>query len=368
MKDRTQRSLGKRIAFAFIRWFLRLLLVLFTVVVLVVGALYFVCDLIFNGPSESARDVLTMSMLESSGMKWCPALFIGEEKVQEIQTKVSTPLPDDVSDSSQITINTDHSITPGSEWENSPDGIIIKHFGGNTYSAHIMLIRDPSKVFVATSTDSFSHDKPGVSIYTQIQLENAIAGVNAGAFVDPSPTGKAGGVPIGLVVSKGKILWDDKRSYDGFVGFNTDNILVVANTMTAQQAKELNIRDGCCFGPVLIMNNNINQEAYNDASGYNPRTAIGQRADGTVILLCIDGRQAGSLGGTYADVIDIMVEYGAVNACNLDGGSSSIMLYHDRHGIYGAKNELVMINNYSLLQQYPRGMPTFFMVRSSEED
>ena len=62
-------------------------------------------------------------------------------------------------------------------------------------------------------------------------------------------------------------------------------------------------------------------------SGVNPRTAIGQRADGAVLLLVIEGRQARSLGATYADLSDIMLQYGAVNACNLDGGSSSTLWF-----------------------------------------
>ena len=76
--------------------------------------------------------------------------------------------------------------------------------------------------------------------------------------------------------------------------------------------------------------------------------------------------------GSYSDIIDIMVEYGAVNACNLDGGSSTVMLYKDSYGIYDADrkswgNDIVMINNYSLLQKEPRRMPTFFMVRPGSE-
>ena len=127
----------------------------------------------------------------------------------------------------------------------------------------------------------------------------------------------------------------------------------------------MKIRDGCCFGPVLIMNGEVNLEAYNDKSGFNPRTAIGQRGDGAVIFVCIDGRQAGSLGGTYADIINIMQEYGAVIACNMDGGSSSVMMYRDTNGKLGAAGETVMVNNYSLLQSQPRRMPNFWMVRAA---
>ena len=58
-----------------------------------------------------------------------------------------------------------------------------------------------------------------------------------------------------------------------------------------------------------------------------------------------------------------MVEYGAVNACNLDGGSSTVMVYRDPETGVAS-----MVNNYSLLQKEPRRMPTFFMVRPIEED
>ena len=85
-----------------------------------------------------------------------------------------------------------------------------------------------------------------------------------------------------------------------------------------------------------------------------------------MIFLCIDGRQAGSAGGTYRDVTDIMMEYGAVNACNLDGGSSSVMLYRDTQGLFGEAGQVQMINSYSVLQSKPRRMPNYWLVRSPQ--
>ncbi len=349
----------------------RVLLVFFTIILLLVLGLGLILNKIFNGPSESARDVLTMSLLEASATKWVPGLFLGQEKVEEIRTKVDAPLPGEVSTPSSIVINTNTATSD--EWKDYPDGIRIETVYGSTYTAHVMIIRDPSTVYMATSTEHFSLDIPGTRIHQQIQTEGAIAAINAGAFNDDGTAGSyVGSLPLGLVIADSEPVWDDGNSYEGFVGFNKDNILVVANSMTAAQAKELEIRDGCCFGPVLIMNGIINEIEYSSNSGYNPRTAIGQRADGAVIFVCIDGRQVGSLGGTYSDVINIMVEYGAVNACNLDGGSSTVMLYRDTNGLYEDRhiwgNDIAMINNYSLLQQDPRRMPTFFMVRPSQEE
>lgn len=366
MKDRkNKRRLGKK----FLRYVRRTLLVLLTVVLLATGALAATLNLIFNGPSPSARDVLTMSLLEASATKWIPGLFLGQAKVEEIRTRVDTPLPEDFSNASQITITSGTAADTSDEWKDHPDGIRIESISGDTYNAYVMIIRDPSAVYLATSSDRFSIDVPGTRINHQIETEGAIAAINAGAFNDDGSTNSyVGSLPVGMVISEGEIVWDDGQNYEGFVGFNEDNVLVVANSMDKQRATELKIRDGCCFGPVLLMNGTVNQVEYSANSGYNPRTAIGQRADGAVIFVCIDGRQMGSLGGTYSDLINIMVEYGAVNACNLDGGSSSVMLYRDTQGIYGEAGEVVMINTYSLLQKDPRRMPTFFMVRASESE
>ena len=383
MKKRTKRLVWTIIG--------RTALMFFTIVLLLVLGLAMVLNLFFNGPSEAACKVLTNSLHEASATKWVPALFLGKEKADailyalpeelvELQQGTAGPSKDEeiTSDPGKIQINMDSLLSPDNdEWKNYPDGIRIEQISGDTYNAYVMIIRDPSKVYMATSTEEFSKDIPGSRITDEIESQGAIAAINAGAFFDNGTSDKSvGSVPEGLVVAGGKVVWNSGAAPEsGFAGFNQDNVLVVADTMTAYRAQELGIRDGCCFGPVLIANGEINEIEYNANSGYNPRTAIGQRSDGAVLFVCIDGRQTSSLGGTYADLIDIMVEYEAVNACNLDGGSSTVMLYRDQfgryegseHPRYGTNGDVVMINNYSLLQAKPRRMPTFFMVRPSEE-
>ena len=343
----------------------RFFLVVFTVIILAVAALCLVMNLVFNGPSPAARKILTMSLTEASATKWVPGLFLDEQTVAAIRKNVDAELPDEVTDTSQVVIQTG-SLASTDEWAGYPDGIYVEDIQGKTFNAHIMIIRDPSQVYMATSTSgNFSRNVPGKRITEVIETEGAIAAVNAGAFFDNGTAGpEVGSTPEGLVIAGGQVRWNSgKAPEEGFVGFNEDNIMIVAKTMTAEKAMELKIRDGCCFGPVLIMNGEVSMEAYNSASGYNPRTALGQRADGAVIFLCIDGRQAGSIGGTYADIIDIMLEYGAVNACNMDGGSSSVMLYRDTYGRYGEAGQVRMMNTYSVIQAEPRKMPNFWMVR-----
>ncbi len=353
-----------------------------TLVLLLVVGLCLVLNLIFNGPSEAASVMLTNSLHEASATKWVPPLFIGKDRFNEVLHGGSdsplTTLPP-VSNNPPITIKPPVGDGENGEWKNYPDGVRIEEVEGKTFKGYVMIIRDPSKVYMATSSEKFSMDVEGTRITNEIDTQGAIAAINAGAFYDNGTTSSVvGSVPEGLVVAGGKVVWDKVLNgvpEEGFVGFNKDNVLVVAQSMPAKKAMELNIRDGCCFGPVLVMNGQINEKEYNANSGLNPRTAIGQRADGAVLFVCVDGRSVSALGATYTDMIDIMIQYGAVNACNLDGGSSTVMLYRDQYGRYdgsenpryGKNNDVIMVNNYSLLQHEPRRMPNFFMVRPAEE-
>lgn len=350
----------------------RFFLLLFTVIILLVVFLALVMNLVFNGPSPAARNVLTMSLLEPSATKWIPGLFMDKEVVEQIRSAGKDDLADEATDTSQVVINRGGSITSeNNEWADHPDGIRIEGYKGKTFNAHIMIIQDPSRVYLGLSNyNGFSTSVPGKRLNAAIEDEKAAAAVNAGAFNDDgTANATVGSVPAGLTVSGGKVVSDVYKGMvpeQGFCGFNSDDVLIVANTMTAAEAEQLKIRDGCEFGPVLIINGAVNQAVYSGNSGYNPRTVVGQRADGAVIFICADGRQAGSMGATYKDMIDMLVEYGAINACNMDGGSSSVMLYRDTQGIYGEPGKVQMINSYSVLQSEPRRMPDFWMVRPIE--
>ena len=355
----------------------RFFLVLFTIILLVLIALVLVMNVIFKGPSDAARSLLTMSLKEPSATKWIPDLFLDEETLNAITNISGETTTDEFTDTSLVTINKT-SILSGvtDEWADHPDGVYIERLSGATYNAHVMVVRDPSKVFMGRSSKTYSTTIPGKRLNEVMAEadETIIAAINAGAFNDDGTANNyVGSVPAGIVYSEGEFICNQYRGNipvaetgGGFVGFNDDDVLVVAYTMTEAEAESKGIRDGCEFGPPLIINGEVNQEAYNKASGLNPRTAIGQRADGAVIFVCIDGRQAGSPGGTYKDVTDIMIEYGAVNACNLDGGSSSIMMYRDMHGLFGDPGVVQTINSYSVLQSQPRRMPNYWLVRTAE--
>ena len=105
---------------------------------------------------------------------------------------------------------------------------------------------------------------------------------------------------------------------------------------------------------VGIMSDGVKRDMGVYGKGLNPKTVIGQRADGTVLMLVTDGRGAnGHLGASAADIQAIMEQYGAVDAANIDGGSSSAMYA-------GGAYEMTSVTFY-----YKKGswnMPTAFVV------
>ena len=196
---------------------------------------------------------------------------------------------------------------------------------GPSFKGKMMIIHDPSKVVVGT-LDAYGAAYHGLYLYEFIDKYDAIGGTNSGVFYDPNGGGN-GGTPDGLVIRDGQIAWGATNGwYINVIGFDQDNILHVGD-MSGQQALDLHLQSAVSFspGPVLVKDGVMRTGL---GGGMNPRTCIGQRADGTILLMVLEGRKPDSLGATYDDIAQIMYDYGAVNAANLDGGSSSLMYYN----------------------------------------
>jgi len=218
------------------------------------------------------------------------------------------------------------------------NGIEVISIAGRSFEARLMKVKDPSKVFVGTI---YPWRDLGLTLDELCALNGAIGGVNGGEY---ESSGNAGGSPIGVVVSNGQIQWNSPQYGDCLVGLTNANILYIKDISgySAEQVQALvaeqGIRDAVTFKDLIDSNvnhftklivNGVATEFSGSGSGANPRTVIGQRSDGTILLLTCDGRGAGGhIGATSADVIGIMQDYGAVNAANLDGGSSSSMYYN----------------------------------------
>jgi len=319
-----------------IKIFLRTLITIVITALFILITLCAMIKMICSNISESAKELFTTTILETGQMKFLASVFLSKEEIQELVDRNSI-------ETMNTEVNTELINTEKTDVEFDINGITIEEISGNTFFAKMLIINDPSRVKLATT---YPWKEYGVELGELVENNNAIAGVNGGLYLS---TGNKGGRPLGVVVADSKIQMNQTSGYAGLhlIGFDENDILRVINLSgkTTKQIEEIikteKIRDAVTFQEessdsnnhfVKLIINGEEREFDGKGSGANPRTAIGQRADGTVLLLVTDGRGAsGHLGATAADLIKIMKEYGAVNAANLDGGSSSSMYYNGKY-------------------------------------
>ncbi len=307
-----QESVGKKIGRIIGRFFATVGITVLALLLFVIG----VCWVLLKGPSPTARDMFVNSLQETSALKFVPHLFLSDETVEDIINGNTVIETDVITDDSIDFTEKEEAVTP--------DTIEVEDVVGGTYTGKMMIVHDPSRVKVA-SINAFGEQYNGRSVVQFAKDFNAVASVNGGGFFDENGEG-TGGTPLGIVIRDGKLIYGKESDVSSIIAFDANNRLIVGK-MSGAEAMKRNVRDAVCYGPAFIING-VPAEVSGTSGGVNPRTVIGQRADGAVLILVIDGRQAHSLGATYKDCIDVMLQYGAINAANLDGGSSTAMVYN----------------------------------------
>lgn len=310
------------------RIFAKLLLLLVETVLLAAIILYAGMYILAKGPSPAIRKIFVTSVRETSAIGFLANLYFSDEEIAEIEAVKETEeyAPTDISlftESAETRADPADGPQPD-EWgliDEDGDGIIIETVKGAGYAGYMMVVLDPSRVIVGSVPSSFG--ARGFTVAQFVERFDAVAGTNAGGFVDPNGEGN-GSLPDSTVVFEGEVYFSG--CVDGIAAIDGDNILHVANRMTKQELIDNNIQYAVCYGPVLI-SNGVAADPESLRVSLNPRTAIGQRSDKAMLILVIDGRQASSMGASFQDEIEIMQRYGAVNAVNLDGGSSSVMWF-----------------------------------------
>lgn len=301
-------------------------------IAMVLVSLIFTIVLICHGPSESAKELFATTILETGQLKFLANVFLSKDEIQAIVDKNSLQDMQEEIDTNLIK----------TEVNKEKKLIEIEKVSGNNFEGTMMIVNDPSKISLATT---YPWGEYGKELGVIVDEANAIAGVNGGIYYS---SGNKGGRPYGVTVSNGEIQ-DISLGLTGLylIGFDEDNLLRIINLegMNKDSVKKLvkdeKIRDAISFQEeasdknnhfVKLIINGEKRELNGMGSGANPRTAIGQRKDGSVLILVTDGRgKNGHLGATASDLIEIMAEYGAMNAANLDGGSSSSLYYNKEY-------------------------------------
>jgi len=313
-------------------------------ILLLINLLFFLLTapfVIFYGPFQSLK-VFTVAAISTSRHPQAAEFFLSKEQITGLLS--SSSLKEIMVE--PVIQNKEHMII------DNKNGIMVENIEGRYFKGKVMLVNDPSQIRVGVTREL---GIAGQRLSELVEDNMAVAGINGGGFYDPNARGN-GAYPDGITVRDGLVIHNNTAVQEKaeIIGFDYEGTLILSN-MTAEDIYLRKIRQAVTFHPVLLQDGSPQIEG-DGGWGIAPRTGIGQKADGTVILVVIDGRQPGwSMGATLRDLMNVFIEYGAVQAANLDGGSSTEMIYNGR-----------IIN--SLWNMYgERYIPTAFLVLPKEQ-
>lgn len=281
------------------------------------------------GPYPNFRNWLITTAMTTMSHKYLATWFYDDDTINKVMQENYVKESDEETDLDAISF-VDYSNSKVM-YKNKYEKEILTHEEGATYKlininedgmrGYLIAVYDPSKVKVATASNMNNN---GEMLTTIAKKNNAVVAMNASGFFDPGYVGN-GGKPHGAVIKDGKLVSNLARSNvgGGIIGFTNDNKLILGK-MSAEEALAKGVRDAVEFGPFLVVNGEPSFIKGNGGWGTAPRSAIGQRQDGIVLFLVMDGRDYahGIDGVGMVELTEIMMRYGAYNAANLDGGTS----------------------------------------------
>lgn len=274
--------------------------------------------LLLYGPFNNAKSTYVGAAMTSMTHQYLATWFLSEEKINKILGNNSTESTDETTNASEINIP-----------KVKDDTIEFYELADNPkFTGYYLVVKDPTRVKVGHTTKL---NEEGQTTSQIAENYNAVAAVNGGAFVDQSSTSQwtgNGGIPSGIVMSGGEVVHNDlgEGNKTELLAIDKQGVMIVGK-YSIDDLKERKIQEALSFGPTLVVNGKMTPMSGDGGWGIAPRTAIGQRQDGAIILLVIDGRGVGSLGATLKETQEIMYQLGAVNAMNLDGGKSTTLYY-----------------------------------------
>ena len=289
---------------------------------------------LFYGPIYSFKEFWITSAMTTISHQYLATWIYSDEYIQKVLSNNEIFEVEEISNPDDIKFRKYTTTIYRNKYEKEiltkdEDNDLYKliNVSGKGYQGFLVAIYDPSRIHIATTKYLGVR---GESILTVSEREGAIIAMNAGGFYDPDWNSN-GALPHGTVISNGKVVSDyvDANVGGGFIGFDNNNKLILGY-MSKNEALNRGLRDAVEFGPYLIVNGKRSFIRGNGGWGIAPRTAIGQRRDGIVLFLVINGRLASSIGADMVDLTDIMENYGAYNAANLDGGSSSALIINQQ--------------------------------------
>ncbi len=281
-----------------------------------------ICFFTVYGPLDSFRNWYVTTALSTGSHKYLAYIFYSPQQLEAIMAENQVIASGDVTDQDAIVINTDIPESFENEYERQilerDHGQEYKIFeiSGKGYSGWVTVIYDPTRLNLTVSeTDR------GQTVSAMADRTNALVAVNGGAYT----MGKGNRSSIGGLMADGAVVCESEE-IEELICLTDDGKLLLTYDTVQNLEQAGNIDWALYFVPFLIVNGQRATYTGN-AGGQQPRTAIGQRKDGIILLVTIDGRGAsGSFGINFSDLTDIFERYGCYNAANLDGGGSTSLV------------------------------------------
>ena len=295
--------------------------------------------LIISGLFPRLQALWIGSAMTTYSHKYLATWFFSEEKINEVMEE---NLVDDTGFDSEI-FEIEDSDIPEEIVEKDPyvlegyellsEGVYKKEVSGDMWKGYLMLISDPSRVKLVDTKNQFVC---GQKVSQMIKRAGAVAGINGGGFDDGPNYDSNGGIPAGIVIENGVLVYPTEEKlaenpdYEyNLIGLNSENVLILRHC-TAAWAMENDIVSAVSFSPFIIVNGEGTIKKGTGGWGIAPRTAIGQRKSGEIIFLVVDGRQVGhSIGCDLLPLQETLLAEKCINAAMMDGGSSTVMIHND---------------------------------------
>lgn len=304
------------------------LLIVFISVFLIIGSGF---AFLLYGPYPNFREWLITTAMTTMRHQYLAKWFYSDKQIEEVLKRnyvaesgegTNTDLVKFVDYSNQKVMYKNKYEKEVLTKEKDNDLYKLININEDSMRGYLVVIYDPSKVKVETASTMGTKGEMLVSI---AQRTDSLVAMNASGFIDPNYNSN-GGKPYGVVIKDGQIVSNNESANvgGGLIGFTNDNKLILGR-MSGQEALSKGVRDAVEFGPYLIVNGTPSFIKGNGGWGTAPRSAIGQRQDGIVLFLVMDGRDYshGIDGVGMVELTELLMRYGAYNASNLDGGTSS---------------------------------------------
>ena len=299
--------------------------------------LYILCNfdllVVLYGPAREFKEWLITTAMQTLNHQYLCKWFYSEREINYVLSQNYVQESGESTNPDLVNTEQEEVIVYENEYE---EAILKKEHKDDLYKiielevngckGYLAAIYDPTTVHVAVTKNL---GVSGQYVTTMARDKGAVVAINGGGFYDPNYS-SAGGTPMGITIVNGEIKTNNEYGTNvqggGIIGFDEKGVLYLLKNTTAKQAIEMGIKDAVSWGPFLIVNGEPSFIKGNGGWGYAARTAIGQRADGIVLLLAIDSNASRTKGADMVDLTEIMQNYGAINAANLDGGTSTVMV------------------------------------------